>query len=229
MAACQVVLQLSRDAVGYGSAWRSFCRSPGGVPGFLLLLGVLHPEGLKAVAQHPEGGQPSRTGLCSCPASPRMIALHGSILSREGRRAREQTDHQKKPRLTIRTPHSATRQHWSWGSTGRSRDTVKDQVNLKEKPFEFELLGSFPHARVILGVIPRPGGRQLLSLGLSHLWHTWGGGSPRAAQRSQDDSLDQEPSAPGENTEQTRAHFHLLQLIMPKINHVCKPSPCLYL
>lgn len=141
-------------------------------------LGVLHPEGLKAVAQHPEGGQRSRTGLCSCPAPPCVTALHGIILSREGRRTRQQTDRQNKPRLTIKTSHSATRQDRSWGSTRRSSDTVKDQVNLKEKPFEFRLLGSFPHARVILGVIPCPGGRQLLSLGRSHLWCTWGGGEP---------------------------------------------------
>lgn len=39
----------------------------------------------------------------------------------------------------------------------------------------------------------------------------------------------QEPSAPGNSTEETRARFHLFQLIMAKINHLCKPSPCLYL
>lgn len=178
-------------------------------------LGVLHPKGLKAVAQHPEGGQRSRTGLCSCPAPPCVTALHGIILSREGRRTRQQTDHQNKPRLTIETSHSATRQDQSWGSTRRSSDTVKDQVNLKEKPFEFRLLAPFLMPELFWGLFHVLGEGSCSPLG-AHICGVPGvEGSPRAAQRSRDDSLDQEPSAPGESTERK-----------PELIFICFSSLC---
>lgn len=149
---------------------------------------------LKALAQHPGAGQCSRALLLSC------FSRHDpSVWNYCQQGGQEnQSDHQKQAlieqqnipqcqetgaELGIRAGIQGIRAgDQSWGSTGRSSNIMKDRVSLKEKPLGFRLLGSFPHARVVLGVPP------VLGTGsCSHLWYL---GCRGAHVQPRDDSLD---------------------------------------